>query len=125
MIFGQQVRNDVLLRMVEKRKKGPKYHLRPYSTRPSIYKVKIFFPTKNLSLAFDQAFYNMIVYRPRTDRSNTFCYFKPGSTVHRLHPNKFSYEETSASYLGELTPIHTPTRQFCMQKHKKHINIRS
>jgi hypothetical protein len=38
--------------------------------------------------------------------------FKPDSRVHQLYtyPNRFSYEQTSTSSLGELTPTHPSTR---------------
>ena len=60
-------------------------------------------------------------YRLGTVSGKTICHwgFKPGSRVHQPHtcPNRFSYEQTSTTCLGKITPTHTSARQCCMQKH--------
>jgi hypothetical protein len=58
-------------------------------------------------------------YRLGTISSKTICHweFKPGSMVHQLYtsPNSFSYEHTSTSCLGEISPTHPSAKPCCMQ----------
>jgi hypothetical protein len=55
-------------------------------------------------------------YRLGTVNVKTICHwgFKPGSRMHEPHtcPNRLSYQQTSTSCLGEITPTH-PSAQQC------------
>ncbi len=56
-----------------------------------------------------------------TVSGKTICHwrFKPGDRVQQPHtcPYRFSYQQTSTSCLGEITPTKPTAQQCCMQKH--------